>query len=55
MIRARAEISRGSIAVLIGLAWALSSNRKLFPWKLVLGGVLLQGVLRQVARSAQNR
>lgn len=40
-------LARGllGIAVLIGLAWLLSSNRRRFPWKLVIGGLVLQWLL----------
>jgi CNT family concentrative nucleoside transporter len=31
--------------VLIGICWALSENRKRFPWKLVLGAVAVQAFL----------
>ncbi len=30
------------LVVIVGIAWAVSENRKLFPWKLVLGAVGLQ-------------
>src|SRR6201994_3063777 len=33
------------IAVAIGLCWALSENRRAFPWKLAIGAVLVQAVL----------
>ena len=33
------------IPVLIGLAWLISTNRSRFPWKMVLGGVLLQAAM----------
>ena len=41
------DILRGSlgIAVMIGICWLLSSNRKAIDWRLVIGGVLLQVVL----------
>ncbi|HBH90716.1 nucleoside transporter C-terminal domain-containing protein [Ponticaulis sp.] len=32
------------LVVIVGIAWAVSENRKLFPWKLVLGAVGLQFV-----------
>ena len=40
-------LARGllGIVVLVGLAWLLSSDRRRFPWKLVIGGLLLQWVL----------
>ena len=40
-------LARGllGIVVLLGLAWLLSSNRRRFPWKLVVGGLVLQWVL----------
>jgi len=30
------------IAMIFGIAWGLSENRKAFPWKLVLGAVVIQ-------------
>lgn len=30
------------LAMIVGIAWALSENRKAFPWKIVLGAVGLQ-------------
>ncbi len=33
------------LAIFVGLAWAMSSNRRKFPWKLVLAGLLLQLLL----------
>lgn len=33
------------IGVLLTLAWLLSSNRRRFPWKIVIGGLVLQWVL----------
>lgn len=40
-------LARGllGIVVLVGLAWLLSSDRRRFPWKLVIGGLVLQWVL----------
>jgi CNT family concentrative nucleoside transporter len=40
-------VARGllGIVVLIGLAWLLSSDRRRFPWKLVISGLILQWVL----------
>ncbi|MAP93482.1 MAG: nucleoside transporter [Ponticaulis sp.] len=32
------------LVVIVGIAWAISENRKAFPWKLVLGAVGLQFV-----------
>lgn len=46
------------IGVIITLAWLLSENRRAFPWRIVLGGLVLQAVLAtlllkvQVARNA---
>lgn len=34
-----------AIAVLCGLAWAISSHRRAFPWRVVLGGLGLQLLL----------
>ncbi|MBV9331076.1 MAG: nucleoside:proton symporter [Alphaproteobacteria bacterium] len=36
------------IAVIIALAWALSENRRAFPWRVVAGGVLLQAAVAMV-------
>lgn len=33
------------VAVLLAMAWMISENRKAFPWKMVVAGVLLQGAL----------
>jgi len=33
------------VAVLLALAWLMSENRRYFPWRLVLGGFVLQLVL----------
>lgn len=40
-------LARGlfGIVVLLGIAWLLSSDRRRFPWKLVIGGLVLQWVL----------
>ncbi len=35
-------ISLAGIACLIGLAWLLSSHRGRFPWRVVIGGLMLQ-------------
>lgn len=35
-------VSLLGIFVFVGLAWALSANRRLFPWRTVLGGMTLQ-------------
>ena len=32
------------IALIIGIAWAVSENRKKFPWKIALGAVGIQFV-----------
>ena len=49
-------IARGllGIAVLIGLAWVLSSDRRRFPWKLVIGGLALQWVLAWIVLRTQT-
>ena len=41
------EAARGllGIAVLVGIAWLMSSNRRRFPWKLVVVGLALQWAL----------
>jgi CNT family concentrative nucleoside transporter len=33
------------LAVVIGVCWALSENRRSFPWKLAIGAVALQAIL----------
>src|SRR5690606_24341340 len=33
------------LAMLLGVAWLLSSNRRRFPWNIVLGGLGLQWAL----------
>ncbi|MBS0362831.1 MAG: NupC/NupG family nucleoside CNT transporter [Proteobacteria bacterium] len=33
------------VALAIGICWALSENRRAFPWKLAIGAVLVQAVL----------
>jgi CNT family concentrative nucleoside transporter len=35
-------ISFIGLFVMIGLAWSMSSNRRLFPWRVVIGGLILQ-------------
>lgn len=36
------------IVVLVGIAWAMSTERRRFPWRLVLAGIGLQGLLAVV-------
>lgn len=38
-------VSLFGIVVLLVLAWALSSNRRLFPWRTVLSGIAIQFIL----------
>jgi CNT family concentrative nucleoside transporter len=33
------------VALVLGLCWAISENRRRFPWKLAIGAILVQGVL----------
>ena len=33
------------IALILGLCWAMSEDRKRFPWRLALGAIALQAVL----------
>ncbi|WP_297802473.1 nucleoside transporter C-terminal domain-containing protein [uncultured Brevundimonas sp.] len=33
------------LAVIVGGCWAISENRKLFPWRLAIGAILLQAAL----------
>ncbi|MEO0649094.1 MAG: nucleoside transporter C-terminal domain-containing protein [Planctomycetota bacterium] len=37
-----------------GVAWALSSARRHFPWRVVLGGLLLQGVLASLVLGTEG-
>ena len=37
-------ISLFGLFVMIGLAWLMSSHKTRFPWRVVVGGVLLQFV-----------
>ena len=41
-------ISLLGLAVMIGLAWLMSSHRNCFPWRVVLGGLALQFVFAAV-------
>lgn len=41
-------IGVGGVAVLIALGWAISTDRRRFPWRLVLAGVALQAALGAV-------
>ncbi len=41
-------ISGLGLVVMVLIAWALSSNRRRFPWRIVLGGLALQFVLALV-------
>ena len=44
------DVLRGlvSIAILCAVAWAISSHRRAFPWRVVLGGIGLQITLAVV-------
>src|SRR5689334_22342410 len=33
------------IGAILALAWAFSENRRMFPWRVVLGGILLQATV----------
>src|SRR5215831_4654787 len=33
------------IAAIVALAWALSENRRVFPWRIVVGGLFLQAAI----------
>ena len=35
-------ISFFGLFVMIGLAWLMSSHKRIFPWRVVIGGLLLQ-------------
>ena len=34
--------SLSGLILLVGIAWGISSNRRLFPWRIVLVGIALQ-------------
>src|SRR5690348_14229929 len=33
------------LAVVLGICWALSENRRRFPWKMAIGAIVLQALL----------
>ncbi len=43
------------IAILVALAWLLSWNRKRFPWRVVVGGIVLQVLVVSAIRTAPGR
>jgi CNT family concentrative nucleoside transporter len=45
MFRAENAQSLLGLAVILGLCWALSENRRVFPWKLAAGALLIQLLL----------
>src|SRR5258708_34591381 len=45
MFRLENAQSLVGIALAIGICWALSENRRRFPWKLAIGAVLVQAIL----------
>ncbi|MDB5425291.1 MAG: sodium dependent nucleoside transporter [Phenylobacterium sp.] len=45
MFRVENAQSLVGILLTIGLCWAISENRKAFPWKLAIGAILVQGLL----------
>ncbi|WP_309606758.1 nucleoside transporter C-terminal domain-containing protein [Phenylobacterium sp.] len=45
MFRLENAQSLVGVALAIGICWALSENRRAFPWKLAIGAVLVQAVL----------
>jgi concentrative nucleoside transporter, CNT family len=45
MFRLENAQSLVGVALAIGICWALSENRRLFPWKLAIGAVLVQAAL----------
>jgi concentrative nucleoside transporter, CNT family len=47
-------ISLLGLFVMIGLAWAMSSNRRLFPWRVVIGGLILQFVFAGIMFSSRE-
>ena len=45
MFRVENAQSLVGIALTIGLCWAISENRRRFPWKLALGAIVVQAIL----------
>src|SRR5260221_11713466 len=45
MFRLENAQSLVGIALAIGICWALSENRRRFPWKLAIGAVLVQAIM----------
>ncbi|HEY3697545.1 NupC/NupG family nucleoside CNT transporter [Phenylobacterium sp.] len=45
MFRPENAQSLAGVALVIGLCWALSENRRRFPWKLAIGAVAIQALL----------
>jgi CNT family concentrative nucleoside transporter len=45
MFRVENAQSLVGIALAIGLCWAISENRRRFPWKLALGAIVVQAIL----------
>jgi len=45
MFRVENAQSLAGILLTIGLCWAISENRKAFPWKLAIGAILVQALL----------
>ena len=43
------------LAVIVGICWAVSENRKAFPWKIVLGAVaLLAAVANELSQHLKH-
>lgn len=47
-------ISFVGLFVMIGLAWLMSSNRRKFPWRVVIGGLLLQFIFAGVMFASRD-
>jgi concentrative nucleoside transporter, CNT family len=47
-------ISFVGLFVMIGLAWLMSSNKRLFPWRVVIGGLVLQFIFAGIMFSSRE-
>ncbi|MCA9084689.1 MAG: hypothetical protein KDA81_11565 [Planctomycetaceae bacterium] len=47
-------VSASGLLVMVALAWLMSSNRRMFPWRVVIGGLLLQMSLVAVILGTQS-
>src|SRR5829696_10202401 len=48
-------ISFIGLFVMIGLAWSMSSNKRLFPWRVVIGGLILQFVFAGILFASRDK